>query len=117
MTTVSGWDIRIDTVIRQVLRDVKRDKTLLKGSMFTVSTSLSSESEDPVIVSTRPDSDQKRQTFLSLLKTALVRSFPSANIVIVRHGQIHQCRADHVMRRVEGPIPVLSDFFGFGSYE
>lgn len=36
MSTVSGWDITIDSVIRQVLRDVKRDPTLLKGSMYTV---------------------------------------------------------------------------------
>lgn len=119
MTTVSGWDIRIDSVIRQVMRDVKRDKLLLKGSLFTVGLISSPMARQANAEAEREPNvaSQKRQTFLSLLKTALARSFPTANIVIVRHGQTHQCRADYVVRKVEGPVPCLSDFFGFGSYE
>ena len=135
MSTVSGWEIIIDTCIRQVLRDVKRNNSqIMKGSIHTVSAQ-SIELPDPSPdAATRqrsyshlynprsPGSGvelmiQKRQTFLQMLKTALSRQFPTANIVIIRHGQVHQCRADYVMRKVEGPIPALNAFFGFGSFE
>ena len=139
MSTVSGWEIIIDTCIRQVLRDVKRNNSqIMKGSIHTVSAQ-SIELPDPSPdAATRQRSYlhlynpqslgsgleriselmiQKRQTFLQMLKTALSRQFPTANIVIIRHGQVHQCRADYVMRKVEGPIPALNAFFGFGSFE
>lgn len=42
MSTVSFWDMTIDAVIRQVLRDVKRNNNqAIKGSMHTVSQTVS----------------------------------------------------------------------------
>ena len=67
MSTVSTWDGSIDTVIRQVLRDVKRNNSqAMKGTMHTVS----------------PHLQFATFTFLPLnvLANTLSRS------VIIRHG-------------------------------